>query len=662
MPSFEVVKNKSEIPERTGWTEATNFKNKDRVVDSQGNSVTADYSGRKYQLISKKEHLFTFKERAGRICLGTMAVICSMFFALASKSVRNLFVKHSQTIRYAVLLSPSTLPKPDTQKERPKTRVAHKKQKPHCDSENEPHALEDDKDSTTQVIPKQPTLVPVPFTPEDLPKTSKEVEDWKTNFEDKLQKGRETNNTLKNILHTKPHLEENHKEETRLKNALADFETYITHQYDAISITNTALQLLLEGKSDAKTVAFARAVYKTGSAFLRKHTKPTMLSEYKKHLTERQFQYQYNTDANPRCYLFKSKQKVEWKTAENHAEYIHLLRQLRRRIKLITKQDKITAILRKDPAVKKLPKELFEKASKYLGLSWMHGTKASVIKSACEHTKQELIPTGELFKKKATPLTGEMGIGVTATGINRGNLSGVSLGAADEAVAYAHNFNFNLHNETEQYKFFINSSFSTLKDCLDRGAFARTLQALCRMQAAAPDQLDYQILKNKLEEIHKTIEKIFAEKPNEIFNWHDDYFTVKFYAFLKFVDALKDFLVTKSTLTITNEDIDLANLPLVVGTSTKVGTPAHLTLWEEPEEEVIPGHLKLGADIKVVFTENPSIKKVQQLLHRYGLDTSVAVESMDVLKASAQMERVLAPYTCDYYNQKKWEREIASRS
>jgi hypothetical protein len=101
MLNFKIVNNTSEITlDSSQWLPAKKFNCKNRVVE---------YNGLKYQIIEKRERDFSSLERAGRGLLGVVAVICTLCLALLFKSVRNLFTKSKENIRFA-MIAPSSLP------------------------------------------------------------------------------------------------------------------------------------------------------------------------------------------------------------------------------------------------------------------------------------------------------------------------------------------------------------------------------------------------------------------------------------------------------------------------------------------------------------------------------------------------------------------------
>lgn len=103
MPGFKTINSISESNLSDKWVRATKFNSKNRLVDEKGHRVSSDYKGHQYRIIEKKERNFSGLERFGRGLLGTVAVIRSLCLGLFSKSIRNLFTKSKENIRFAVL-------------------------------------------------------------------------------------------------------------------------------------------------------------------------------------------------------------------------------------------------------------------------------------------------------------------------------------------------------------------------------------------------------------------------------------------------------------------------------------------------------------------------------------------------------------------------------
>lgn len=110
MQNFKIVNNASEVPFNTKWNFPTKFDSKDDVVDEKGCKFEANYQGRQYKIIAKREHTFSPIERLGRGLLGTLAVAFTFFLALASKSVRDLFTRSKESIHFGKEYDPSVKP------------------------------------------------------------------------------------------------------------------------------------------------------------------------------------------------------------------------------------------------------------------------------------------------------------------------------------------------------------------------------------------------------------------------------------------------------------------------------------------------------------------------------------------------------------------------
>lgn len=102
MPNFKSINNINEITLNDRWTPATKFSSKDRVVTEKGCRVSSGYGGHEYRIIDKRERAFSTLERLGRGILGMVLVRYSYGVALVLKSVRNLFTKSKENIRFAV--------------------------------------------------------------------------------------------------------------------------------------------------------------------------------------------------------------------------------------------------------------------------------------------------------------------------------------------------------------------------------------------------------------------------------------------------------------------------------------------------------------------------------------------------------------------------------
>ncbi len=93
MPQFKIINNPSEINCYSNWAAAPKFDSKNRVVK---------HEGRQYQILEKKEQLFSTQKRISRVCLGILVTIASLGIALFSEKIRQLFTKSKETIRFGI--------------------------------------------------------------------------------------------------------------------------------------------------------------------------------------------------------------------------------------------------------------------------------------------------------------------------------------------------------------------------------------------------------------------------------------------------------------------------------------------------------------------------------------------------------------------------------
>lgn len=325
--------------------------------------------------------------------------------------------------------------------------------------------------------------------------------------------------------------------------------------------------------------------------------------------------------------------------------------------------EKIKIKIQDNEEIKKIPEHVVKSAIDYLGITWMHGTKASVISSACESSNKEILPAGELKKRKLQVFTGEMEIGASAIGINKDSVSGVNLPHAEESIEYAHNFKFNINEELEGYKNILKKEFVKLDDFLDyQGSFSRDIEALRRVQHMNPElfEKDKELFEKQWQKIHDGMKThIFDKKPKEIFAWPDNYYTSQFYSFLKALEDFEDILhspIEKANHNIAlNQEQRLANIPAVFASMTKYGIPTAFSTWEEPSEEAHPGKLAFGKDLQVVFTDDAHIQEVQEIINKYGLEATTQVKSIEVLETASKIDRTLGAYFYDFYSIKKWQ-------
>lgn len=101
MLKFQTIQNVSEINTPANWVDAPKFNCKNRIVEKDG---------RRYQIIAKKEHIYSKRELATRRFLATLAAVCTLGLALLSSKIWDLFMKTKECRRFAIPYTPPTKP------------------------------------------------------------------------------------------------------------------------------------------------------------------------------------------------------------------------------------------------------------------------------------------------------------------------------------------------------------------------------------------------------------------------------------------------------------------------------------------------------------------------------------------------------------------------
>jgi len=431
-----------------------------------------------------------------------------------------------------------------------------------------------------------------------------------------------------------------------LSEHLHDVSSYLASQDAVLEFLYTVHKNLLMGKD----LAIARSTYKKCSAFLRRVTPDSQLAKYETKIKKDLAQptgYLSNFSLNifpEDCWLSHGQTLYE-----KHAIFTFLLSSLRKQIKLRTKRDTICRLFSRFLPVS-------EQTSRFLGLTWLHGTKLSTIKSACENTNSELLCTGKLEKRNATSISGEMHVGASAIGVNAQSLSGTDLSDADTAISYARRYPFILKNERECLQKFFDGNYPP-SYLADYGNFSRLKQSLYRLCTYDPNSVNKQLVANKIAEIYKSISAAFVN-PNVFINGELCH-KLEFYSFLQSLRRIEQILLQPPTPG-DLEQIELADIPIVLGSFNSYGHPPYIGPLLPDAEKLVSQPLKLGRDICVLFTEPQHMAKVQQILTRYDLQDRIEVQSFSTLKKAQQMNKRIGSYLYDAYGLKKWKREIAA--
>jgi len=104
MSIFQIVQSGERIPLGPEWVDSASFKHK--IVDEHGKKVGADYSGRKYEVIGKKERDFSWWELLLRRVKGVAFTVFSLGFVFIfnRKEALKLFTREKEVIRFGQLV------------------------------------------------------------------------------------------------------------------------------------------------------------------------------------------------------------------------------------------------------------------------------------------------------------------------------------------------------------------------------------------------------------------------------------------------------------------------------------------------------------------------------------------------------------------------------
>lgn len=105
---FKIIHQRSDIRLSKNWTQTTDYKAENSIVNKHGELVTETYQGRKYRLISKMERSINCCEKFCRGFIGMIAALISLGLFLSFKSVRQLLSANKYDVRYALPIAESS--------------------------------------------------------------------------------------------------------------------------------------------------------------------------------------------------------------------------------------------------------------------------------------------------------------------------------------------------------------------------------------------------------------------------------------------------------------------------------------------------------------------------------------------------------------------------
>lgn len=262
-------------------------------------------------------------------------------------------------------------------------------------------------------------------------------------------------------------------------------------------------------------------------------------------------------------------------------------------------------------------------------ISWLHGTRSPAL-AVMLATDKTMHPTGQLLKNNIIPLSGELGMGITGTGVNKENISGTSISrlGAETTISYASDFKASAAEEWKKLssphinKIIGLTELTLSKDPNLQGNFAENtkfdwLQVglyVERLKVMDPDYSE------KISEVKSLLDKLIDEKkdvPGQE-------------KILPFLEDLRQKCDTppfiKPTQSIRESVTD--SFPIVLAASNVSGS----LINEALDEYAVKGSVSLEK-ISVAFTTSEHVDRLQQMVTEAGLD--IEVMDFNALKAIA---------------------------
>lgn len=481
-------------------------------------------------------------------------------------------------------------------------------------------------------------------------KVTKELEVWKKVYEQQNVKNKKSDSSLRELFGSC--IED--YDPSEIEAMLSSKETFRDSCPQVNKLVASAMKKLINNPKDAEALASAKKVYKGIADFLRKNTDKKLFELY-------DIERSCSKDVDSfefRCHFLQDFDI----SRENFDNLWQLMKNLRKQIKYTEKQAKIQQKVKASSHKSSLPLS---------NLSWLHGTKAIVLKLACAKTSQKILPSGKLQQKKSSIVTGEMREGSAANGINQVAISGTGLLKGEMALSYAKSYLLNVEESHDLYKkllakkdSFITKNTGNFACFLDDGTFSQTVQAVKIIHDLKNEEFkkDLPEWKKLLETVKSELHLyVFLARPLEIFKQKENHYRQQFYNFISSLEKLQELIDNPESSTFfSEEDMELSKIPLVLGSMTRCGAPCRSNMGDDVGEENIFGSMKLGKDIQMVFTPNEHIAKVKKILEEYSL-SSVRVEDMESLRSAVELDKELAAYFYDVYNKKKWRKMLYPR-
>lgn len=252
-------------------------------------------------------------------------------------------------------------------------------------------------------------------------------------------------------------------------------------------------------------------------------------------------------------------------------------------------------------------------------ISWLHGTRSPAL-AVMMATDKTMHPTGQLLEHNVIPLTGELGIGITGSGVNRENISGTSISrlGAETTVSYASDFKASAAEEWNKVSpthidKIIGWTESTLRDdpkLEDRFAEGTKFDWLQvglyveRLKVMDPDYSE------KISELKSHLDKLILDKQEK----PGQEKTLEFLKDLRGKCDTPPFITPTQSIRSSVTD----SFPIVLAASNVTGTLVYKPL----DEYAVKGSVSLEK-ISVAFTTSENVDRLQKMVTEAGLDIEV---------------------------------------
>lgn len=303
---------------------------------------------------------------------------------------------------------------------------------------------------------------------------------------------------------------------------------------------------------------------------------------------------------------------------------------------------------------------LDSKTRELLKLKWVHGTSSTTLYRLV-NSDLNLMPTGMLTQNNQIPFSGELykGAGVGAgAGVNEKYLSGVPLETMEVGWRYyATRYHFNIEEERDHLLTdFRKLDISQFSDLGRAQELTRYSFAIRRLKAWDPSEFSNKYensIKEQVQKIKKQVEEL--KQGNERSGFENEGGKKFLEIFNSSLKQIEDALDAKIEPLSEEERVFMINpYPILLGTTSALAQP--VDVWQNSQEYVVKGALKLGSDISYIFTTPENIVDAEAYIKQQNLVGKVEVVSIEALKQAVELKKAISTYLADLISIKKIEK------